>query len=128
MSPSLADRAWYLLTTALRMYRDNAEAADWLRHQMDRFEGALRIAVTGPAHSGKSTLINALVGDEVAPTGTGFVWYQDGPTPRTASSSPPTTPHSTSRITPQAAHSARSGAAIRRFSPSGSAEPSNMWL
>jgi len=82
MSPSLADRAWYLLTTALRMYRDHADAADWMRHQIDRFEGALRIAVTGPACSGKSTLINALVGDEVAPVGTGFVWYQDGPTPR----------------------------------------------
>ena len=64
------------------MYRDNATAADWVRHQIDRFEGALRIAVTGPACSGKSTLINALVGDEVAPVGTGFVWYQDGPTPR----------------------------------------------
>ena len=87
MRPGLVDRAWHLLTTALQMYRDDPGTTDWLHHQIDRFEGPLRIAVAGPARSGRSMLINALVGDEIAPVELGaagqpFTWYQDGPIPR----------------------------------------------
>src|SRR2546429_361386 len=54
-----------------------------VEHHLERFEGPLRIAVAGPAISGKSTLVNDIVGEEVAPVaGDVFTWYQDGQSPR----------------------------------------------
>jgi len=52
-----------------------------------RLEGPLRVAVSGKIKAGKSTLLNALVGDELAPTDasecTRFVWwFHDGLTYR----------------------------------------------
>lgn len=47
----------------------------------------LRVAIAGRLKAGKSTLLNALVGDELAPTDEGectsiVTWYRDGPTYR----------------------------------------------
>lgn len=83
----LGETVWTLLTEAAELYRDSPAAAHRLRGQLERLAEPLRIAVAGPWQSGKSTLVNALVGDEVAPIeaadGTPvFVWYSDGAQPR----------------------------------------------
>jgi hypothetical protein len=91
MAAGFADTARDGLRNAVELYhehyRHDPEPAGWLNRQLERFDDPLRIAVAGPPGSGKSTLINALVGDEVAPIELGglgqpFTWYQDGPAPR----------------------------------------------
>lgn len=85
----LEDEVWGLLNEALGLYGDSSRASRWLQHHVQRFEEPLRIAVAGPAQVGKSTLINAIVGEGVAPVEVdggkdAFVWYQDGAAPRAA--------------------------------------------
>jgi hypothetical protein len=82
----LDESVWELLHQALNLYRDDPHAAAVLHHQLGRFEQPLRIAVVGPWRSGKSTLVNAIMGEEVAPVEVEdgrqvFTWYEDGPTP-----------------------------------------------
>jgi hypothetical protein len=88
---TLEESAWDLLNQALAAYRDSRPATDRLHQRLSRFEEPLSVAVAGPWQSGKSTLINALVGEEIAPieaadaAATGplvFTWYQDGTEPR----------------------------------------------
>ncbi|ONI79156.1 hypothetical protein ALI144C_25280 [Actinosynnema sp. ALI-1.44] len=84
MSATVDEAVWALLHDALRLYQDSPRATNWLRHHISRFDSPLRIAVAGRAGSGKSTVVNAIVGDEVAPVdvkGPVFTWYQDGPQP-----------------------------------------------
>jgi dynamin family protein len=50
-----------------------------------RVDEPLRVAIAGKVKAGKSTLLNALVGEELAPTDAGectriVTWYLDGPT------------------------------------------------
>lgn len=52
-----------------------------------RLDGPLRVAVAGKVKAGKSTLLNALVGEELAPTDAGectriVTWYREGLTYR----------------------------------------------
>src|SRR5512134_813961 len=52
-----------------------------------RLQGPLRVAIAGRVKAGKSTLLNALVGERLAPTDAGectriVTWYQDGHTYR----------------------------------------------
>lgn len=61
--------------------------ADEIRSILVRLDGPLRVAIAGRVKAGKSTLLNALVGEELAPTNAGectkvITWYQDGPTYR----------------------------------------------
>jgi GTPase SAR1 family protein len=89
----LDDQVWGLLNNAVEVYRDSPRAARWLQHHLQRFEEPLRIAVAGPPQVGKSTLINAIVGEGVAPVevdaaAEAFTWYQDGDRPRAALHSP----------------------------------------
>lgn len=83
----LATRVHDLLSEAMRSYHGNTSAQERLHGQLVRLTGPLRLAVAGPPGTGKSTLVNALVGESVAPVeadhGTGFAtWYQDGTTAR----------------------------------------------
>jgi hypothetical protein len=57
---SLPDRAWALLTGALRTYAADPEAVALLRRYLDGFEEPLSICVTGPPGAGKTTLVDAL--------------------------------------------------------------------
>ncbi|RQX13126.1 hypothetical protein DDE19_26705 [Micromonospora ureilytica] len=80
----LDEAAWGLLHQAIELYQDNPRAVAELRHQVARLEQPLRIAVVGPWRSGKSTVLNALMGEEVAPVERAdgaFTWYEDGAAP-----------------------------------------------
>jgi hypothetical protein len=83
----LRDAVRSLMSEALYLYQDSPRASTWLRDHLDRFDEPLRLAVTGRAGAGKSTLVNVLIGADAAPIGTGLAggpltWYQDGPAPR----------------------------------------------
>ncbi|MGW3786759.1 hypothetical protein ACWD5Z_19395 [Micromonospora chokoriensis] len=81
----LDEAAWGLLHQAIELYQDNPRVVGQLRNQVARLEQPLRIAVVGPWRSGKSTVVNALMGEEVAPVERAdgvFTWYEDGPVPR----------------------------------------------
>jgi hypothetical protein len=76
-----------MLRDAIDVYRDSPRALNWLRRHMDRLAEPLRVAVAGQASVGKSTLINALVGEEVAPLAVEegsqvMAWYRGGVNPR----------------------------------------------
>ncbi|MFI5925767.1 GTP-binding protein [Micromonospora sp. NPDC051543] len=80
----LDEAAWGLLHQALEVYQHDARAVGRLRHQIARLEQPLRIAVAGPWRAGKSTVLNALMGEEVAPVegaDGAFTWYEDGASP-----------------------------------------------
>lgn len=56
-----------------------------LRAARERLDGPLRVAVAGKVKAGKSTLLNALVGERLAPTDTSectkvITWYRNGHT------------------------------------------------
>jgi hypothetical protein len=72
---------WTILNEALAVYRDSPRASHWLRMHLARFEEPVRIAVAGLPGSGKSTVVNALIGEQLAPID-GFAWYRDGASPR----------------------------------------------
>ena len=76
-----------LLTSVLDLGRSIAEEVPALSSQVDtiadRAQQPLRVAIAGKVKAGKSTLLNALVGDELAPTDAGectklVTWYQHG--------------------------------------------------
>jgi len=84
---SLADRAHGMLRDALEVYRDSPRATNWLRLHLDRLAEPLRVAVAGQPQVGKSTLVNSLVGEEVAPLSVEegsqvLAWYRGGVNPR----------------------------------------------
>ncbi|GIE77421.1 GTPase [Actinoplanes philippinensis] len=79
ISEELERRTHDLLLRAAQAYRGHPHADARLRHTLDRFTGPLRLAVAGAARTGKSTLVNALVGEDVAPVEQAdFVTYRDG--------------------------------------------------
>ena len=78
------ERVRLLCTAAADMVAgtDLASQVDAVRERVD---GALRIAIAGRVKAGKSTLLNALVGERLAPTDAGectkvVTWYQHGAT------------------------------------------------
>jgi hypothetical protein len=82
----LLDSVRALLTSAAEAYRGTPGQAR-LTAVLDRLDEPLRVAIAGKVKAGKSTLLNALVGEELAPTDAGectriVTWYKDGITYR----------------------------------------------
>ncbi|WP_344820646.1 hypothetical protein, partial [Actinoplanes cyaneus] len=109
----LEQRTYRLLNDAAHVYRAVPPAAALLRSTLDGLAGPLRIAVAGPPGSGKSTLVNALIGEELAPVGLpGEVVYRDGTEPRAwwQDTEIPLIRTATGlRLTPDARHTAGTG-------------------
>jgi dynamin family protein len=79
-----------VLRRAIRVYGDDPAIAAELRAQLDRLDEPLRVAIAGKVKAGKSTLLNGLVGELIAPTDAGectkvVTWYRDAPSPRVVS-------------------------------------------
>jgi hypothetical protein len=84
---SIVDTVRDTLRVAVTRYADQPRTAELLRHQLARLDEPLRVAIAGKVKAGKSTLLNALVGEAVAPTDAGectkvVTWYRDGASPR----------------------------------------------
>ena len=82
MSDPLIDSVRQLLDDAASVFAD-VEGVDGITQARARLDEPLRVAIAGKVKAGKSTLLNALVGEKVAPTDTGectriVTWYQDG--------------------------------------------------
>jgi hypothetical protein len=68
-----------------RLEVEEPDLAPQLSAIRERVEGPLRVAIAGRVKAGKSTLLNALVGERLAPTDAGectrlVSWYRKGPT------------------------------------------------
>jgi hypothetical protein len=84
---SITDAVRRVLRLAAWTYRDQPRTVHALRAQLERLDGPLRVAIAGKVKAGKSTLLNALVGEAIAATDAGectrtVTWYQGGLTPR----------------------------------------------
>ena len=85
MTASILDQVRALLDDAIAAADDSTRAG--LQGVRTRLDEPLRVAIAGRVKAGKSTLLNALVGEELAPTDAGectkvVTWYQDGVTYR----------------------------------------------
>lgn len=83
---SLIDEARAVVDATLRLYAGSPEETELvaLRRRLDE---PLRVAIAGRVKAGKSTLLNALVGERLAPTDAGectrvVTWFRDGHTYR----------------------------------------------
>ncbi|MBN2621943.1 MAG: dynamin family protein [Acidimicrobiales bacterium] len=86
-SSPLLDSVRHLLEQATQAYASAPDARQRLQAVLDRLDEPLRVAIAGKVKAGKSTLLNALVGEELAPTDAGectriVTWYRDGITYR----------------------------------------------
>jgi hypothetical protein len=81
---SLIDRTRGALTRAIDVYRGTGHDARLVALRA-RLDEPLRVVIAGRVKSGKSTLLNALIGERLAPTDAGectrvITWYRDGHT------------------------------------------------
>jgi predicted GTPase len=86
MSDELVEQVRPLLDDAISLY-DGEPVGAALATARRRLDEPLRVAIAGKVKAGKSTLLNALVGEELAPTDAGectkiVTWYHDGLTYR----------------------------------------------
>lgn len=80
------DRGRTLIQRARSAYSIDHEAAATLSACLVRLEQPLRVALAGSLKAGKSTLLNSLVGQDIAPTDATectkvVTWYRSGTTP-----------------------------------------------
>lgn len=85
-APGLAPQVRALLGDAVELYAGTPEEPA-LRAQAAQLDAPLRVAIAGRIKAGKSTLLNALVGEHVGATDAGectriVTWYEDGLTYR----------------------------------------------
>ena len=76
-----------LLQRTIEAYRDSPGTQRWLRGELDRIDAPLQVAIAGKVKAGKSTLLNAMVGEMVAATDAAectklVTWYQYAAAPR----------------------------------------------
>ncbi len=75
-----------LLDRARTVYADDLEASALIEALRERAEEPLRVALVGTVKAGKSTLVNALLGEQLAPTDARectriVTWYRHGNAP-----------------------------------------------
>jgi hypothetical protein len=80
----LIERTRMAVEHAQQVYA-GTDQEEYLRAVRHRLDEPLRVAIAGKVKAGKSTLLNALVGERLAPTDAGectkiVTWYQDGHT------------------------------------------------
>src|ERR1700749_1149960 len=85
--PDLSSVARRLLQRAIEAYRDSSRTQQWLDTELDRIDAPLQVAIAGKVKAGKSTLLNAMVGEMVAATDAAectklVTWYQYASAPR----------------------------------------------
>jgi hypothetical protein len=85
--PDICAQVADLLRSARVGYADRPEIAARLDDVLERLGGPIRVAIAGKIKAGKSTLLNAMVGEIIAPTDAGectkiVTWYRDAPVPR----------------------------------------------
>ncbi|WP_231610043.1 dynamin family protein, partial [Rhodococcus sp. CX] len=78
--------AAYLIAEARAVYGRDPRVASQLAECEARLAQPLRVALAGSLKAGKSTLLNALVGQDIAPTDATectrvVTWYRNGATP-----------------------------------------------
>jgi hypothetical protein len=76
-----------VLLRASDVYRHDPAVVTRLAAEVRRLDGPLRVAVAGKVKAGKSTLLNALVGEQIAPADAGectrvVTWYRAARQPR----------------------------------------------
>jgi hypothetical protein len=76
-----------LVHDAIAAYADDEVGRSMLESYSRRLEEPLRVAIAGMVKAGKSTLLNAIIGEEIAPTDTAectriVTWYRYADTPR----------------------------------------------
>lgn len=86
MTANAAVDAGRLVEAARAVYRDDAEALKRLAELDERLREPMRIAIAGIVKAGKSTLLNALLGEQIAPTDAAectrvVTWYRYADTP-----------------------------------------------
>lgn len=87
MSDQLLEQARALLSAARTAFNADPAAVRLIEQAEHRLDEPLRLAIAGMVKAGKSTLLNAIIGEEIAPTDAGectrvVTWYRFGRTPR----------------------------------------------
>lgn len=83
---TLLDEAMELVAVAADVYDDDPVATARIALLRARLRDPLRLGIAGMVKAGKSTLLNALIGERIAPTHAGectrvVTWYRYGDTP-----------------------------------------------
>ena len=86
-STDICGQVRQVLQEAAAVFAGHPEAAERIAAHLDRLDSPVRIAIAGKVKAGKSTLLNALVGEIIAPTDAGectrvVTWYRNGTAPR----------------------------------------------
>lgn len=86
MTSTVRDDTSELITAALAVYEDDPAAIELITDLQNRLHEPLRLALAGMVKAGKSTLLNAMLGEQIAPTDAGectrvVTWYRYSATP-----------------------------------------------